>query len=74
MDDRDALQERVFALETALAHHQREYDQLNEVVIEQAESLELLHRRLQKLEATLEDVRERLPDERDPMDERPPHY
>ena len=74
MDDRDTLRERIVALESALAHHQREYDELNEVVIEQARSIELLSRRLQKLEAALEDVRQHLPDERDAEEERPPHY
>lgn len=68
------LQDRVTKLESALAHHQYEYDALNHVVIEQSERIEQLTRRLDRLEADLRDVREHIPDERDPVDEKPPHY
>ena len=52
----------------------QEYDALNQVVIEQSERIEQLTRRLDRLEADLRDVREHIPDERDPVDEKPPHY
>ena len=66
---------RIAQLESTLAHLQYTYDALNGVVIEQAKTIELLQRRLQQLESSLEDVREQLPSEpRDPLAEKPPHY
>lgn len=66
--------QRITDLEAALAHHQREYDLLNQVVIEQAAKIERLERRITSLESNLEVVESRLPDDRDPLAEKPPHY
>lgn len=74
MSDLQRLEARTESLESALAHHQREYDLLNQVVIEQAQLVEKLTRRLTQLESTIQTVREQLPDDRDPAEEKPPHY
>lgn len=62
-------------LETAVAHQQHAYDGLNQVVVEQAKAIELLRRKLAKLESTIGELRSQLPgEERDLVDEKPPHY
>ncbi len=62
-------------LETAVAHQQHAYDGLNQVVVEQAKAIELLQRKLAKLESTIGELRSQLPgEERDLVDEKPPHY
>ena len=66
--------ERINKLESAIAHHQREYELLNQVVIEQGELLDKLRRKLTTLESSLKSVEDRLPDDRNLADERPPHY
>lgn len=72
--DYEALLERVTSLESALAHHQREYDLLNSVVVEQADVVAKLQRKLASLEASLKSVESRIPEDRDLADEKPPHY
>ena len=69
-----ALENRINDLESTLAHQQREYELLNQVVVEQAQTVERLERRLTSLESSLESVQTRLPDDRDPLSEKPPHY
>ena len=62
-------------MEAAIAHHQRDYDQLNQVVIEQAKQIIQLQRRVERLELHCKQLDERLPDEdRDLLDDKPPHY
>ena len=62
-------------LESALSHHQRDYEQLNQVVVEQASVIEQLQRRIVHLETLLKNVISQLPSEqRGPEDEKPPHY
>jgi SlyX protein len=76
-DDSDLvgrLESRLTSLESTLAHHQREYEVLNQVVIDQSGEIEKLQRRLGRLEAMLHDVRQHLPNQRDLEDEKPPHY
>ena len=69
-----SAEQRLVDLESTLAHHQREFEQLNQVVIEQTGLLEKLQRRVERVEATLEGLMERLPDAQDASDEKPPHY
>lgn len=66
--------DRINELESAIAHQQREYDLLNQVVIEHTELIDELRRKLATLESSVKSVEERLPDETDPTDEKPPHY
>lgn len=68
------LNDRITELESSLAHHQREYDLLNQVVIEHAEVVSKLDRKLKELETTLKSVEVRIPEERDLAEEKPPHY
>ena len=62
-------------LETAIAHQQHAYDGLNQVVVEQAKTIAALQRKIAKLESSMGDLRSQLPgEERDLVDEKPPHY
>jgi len=66
---------RIANLETAVAHQQHAHDGLNQVVVEQAKTIELLQRKVAKLESLLGELRSQLPgEERDMVDEKPPHY
>ena len=70
----DDLAKRTTELEIQLAHTQRMYEQLNEVVTEQASIIDRLQRTTRKLSDKLENVKNDSEDVRDPLDERPPHY
>lgn len=76
MNDRSQdVSTRIANLETAVAHQQHAYDGLNQVVVEQAKTIESLQRKIAKLESMLGDLRSQLPGEqRDLVDEKPPHY
>ena len=65
---------RIDDLEAAIAHQQREYELLNQVVIEQADLIDKLKRRVDAMEASLKSVESRLPEDVDLVDEKPPHY
>lgn len=73
-DDGSDIGDRVMGLESAIAHQQREYELLNQVVVEQADLIVKLERRLKELEASLKSVEGRLPEDRDLVEEKPPHY
>jgi uncharacterized coiled-coil protein SlyX len=60
-------------LEAAIAHQQRDYEALNEVVVEQAKQLVALQRQVLQLETTLRAISEQL-QSGDWQDEKPPHY
>ena len=75
MDDaQHRLAARVTDLESALAHQQREYEQLNQVVIEQANTIQELGRQLALLKTSMQQVQDNSLEERDLVDEKPPHY
>lgn len=80
MDDDDDLigrmESRVTSLESPLAHHQHEYDSLNQVVIDHANELGELQRRIDQLQASLQRVFQEMSPTpaRDIADEKPPHY
>lgn len=59
--------------EAAIAHQQRDYEALNEVVIEQAKQLVALRRQVLQLETTLRAISDQL-QAGDWQDEKPPHY
>ena len=70
------MEQRIANLEIAAAHHQRDYDNLNSVVTEQAAIIDRLERwckrlseRVTSLEAALSDAKPRRLE-----DDRPPHY
>lgn len=71
----EVLQARLLQVESALAHHQYEYDALNQVVIQQAAQIERLQRQLSNFESSLKSVEQLMPGEKsDLADEKPPHY
>ena len=65
---------RTVELEIQLAHLQRLFDQLNEVVTEQAQRMDQMHRTISKLKSELESVKQKSDEATDPLDEKPPHY
>lgn len=66
--------ERITDLETQLAHLQRQYDVLNEVVTQQANQLDSVVKRIAKWESTVERIKNATDPIGDPLDEKPPHY
>lgn len=70
--------ERIADLEIELAHMQRLYEQLNEVVTEQAMALDKAMKQIKKWDDRFSDLKSSLSmsqaDERDPLSEKPPHY
>lgn len=65
------LLRRLEALESHLAHLERQYEQLNEVVIEQRKELGLARSRLQRLGQTVDTIElERIKS----TNPKPPHY
>lgn len=65
---------RMTELEIQLAHLQRQFDQLNEVVTDQAGKLDRLSRIIGKMSDSVEELKQKGTEERDPLDEKPPHY
>ncbi|WP_068263032.1 SlyX family protein [Rubripirellula obstinata] len=73
MDDKQA--QRITELEISLAHLQRLFDQLNEVVTSEAIRSDKMQRRISELEQQLKTSKEKPAEEnRSLEDERPPHY
>ena len=70
----DALKARIDELEFQFAHLQRIYDQLNEVVTEQADGIDRLTRRVTSLETQYAELKQASDATDDPLDEKPPHY
>lgn len=68
------LSDRVTELEIQLAHLQRLYEQLDEVVTEQAMENDRMQRRIAQLQQQLKEMKEAKEPEIDPLDEKPPHY
>ena len=73
-DEQQSHAARVTELESALAHHQRLCEQLNQVVTEQAGIIDDLQRRVALLENTVKEVQYQLPEDREIAEEKPPHY
>lgn len=66
--------QRITQLETQLAHALRLYEQLNEVVTEQALRLDRQHRTLVQLADQLKQLKESPQPVEEPPEEKPPHY
>ncbi len=66
--------ERLTALESQLSHVERLYEQLNEVVTEQAMGIDRMERRISQLQVQFKEWKESKQVEIDPLDEKPPHY
>ncbi len=67
-------QERITELEISLAHLQRQYDVLNEVVTEQTSRLDRVVKQIARWEQRLDRLKHAVETESDPLDEKPPHY
>ncbi len=65
---------RVIELEVQLAHTQREVEQLNEVVTEQARQLDRVVRLVRRFAEKLDSFNTKIEEKRDLLDEKPPHY
>ena len=65
--------DRLVAVEMALAHLQRDVEQLNSVLLEQRRELDALRRVIERVELRVEESAEPA-EKRNPIDERPPHY
>lgn len=57
-----------------LTHLQRQYDVLNQVLIDQSNEMTSLRKRLNKQEQMLDEVKRGSESMGDPLDEKPPHY
>lgn len=68
----DELEARITDLETQIAHQSRTVEELNDVVIAQAELIDRLQRRLDKLEEEFQELAD-LASPAHPV-VRPPHY
>lgn len=69
------LRNRITELEISLAHVQRLFDQLNEVVTSEAIRSDRMQRRIKELEQQLKTSKEKPPEEQRSLeDEKPPHY
>jgi uncharacterized coiled-coil protein SlyX len=61
-------------LEIQVAHLQRLYEQLNDVVTEQAMEADRMRRKIAQLESQIKQLKEKPSPAADPLDEKPPHY
>lgn len=71
--DLSALFERLIRIETSLAHLQHDVDALNSSLTAQFRRLSEMDARFNRIEHDLQHLNEP-PSQRDPADERPPHY
>lgn len=69
-----SLDDRVIELEIQLAHQQRLYEQLNEVVTAQSLENQRMQRRMTLLQDQIKQLKENPDSAADPLDEKPPHY
>lgn len=70
----DSLDDRMTKLEMSLAHAQRLFDQLNEVVTAQSLENQRIGQRLSRLQDQITRLKEKPQESGDPLDEKPPHY
>ena len=69
------MNQRLETLESKLAHMERAFDDLNQVVYEQAKQLEAAHRFIENLQGRVSEMVEQSGDQSySTEDERPPHY
>lgn len=66
--------DRMMDLEIHLAHVQRLYEQLDEVVTEQTMKIDRMQRKITELQGLFKELKERQTSPAEPGDEKPPHY
>lgn len=68
-------EKRITELEIQLAHVQRMYEQLDEVVTTEAMRADRMQRKLDQLDQRYKELKSKSPEpDGDPLDEKPPHY
>lgn len=67
------LDRRLIRIESALAHLQHDFEQLNSAMLAHLQRIQSLDTWCARIEATLDKVLDS-PEDRDPGEERPPHY
>lgn len=73
MNDVNALDKRIDALEARVAHQDRTIEDLNETVTAQWTEIETLTRQVVRLDEQVREAQDRTPGAREP-DPPPPHY
>ncbi|WP_442510131.1 SlyX family protein [Novipirellula sp. SH528] len=68
------LKQRVIELEIKITHIQHAYDQLNEVVTQQAMRQDRIQAVLKSMKEKMDDLKSTKEPAQDPLDEKPPHY
>ncbi|KAA5545228.1 SlyX family protein [Roseiconus nitratireducens] len=66
--------EKIVDLQVQLAHLQRQYEVLNDVVTDQAGRLDRLRKQVQQWERVVESLKNDDQAPGDPLEEKPPHY
>ncbi|MCD0461210.1 SlyX family protein [Roseiconus lacunae] len=66
--------DRIIELESQLAHLQRQYDELNQVVIDQTRDIQRLLKQALKWEQDLDRLKHAVEPRGELADEKPPHY
>ena len=69
----DSLNNRLIELESIVMHLQNDLVQMNKVMLDQQRDIESLNRKVQQFENRLAETAGD-PEQRDPLEERPPHY
>ena len=67
------LDKRVTDLEMSVTHLQKDFETLNEAVLDQSKQLNQISNQLQRLLSRIESAEDG-PEVRDPLAEKPPHY
>lgn len=69
-----ALAARLTAVEELVTHLQRTVEDIHDVVLAQQKQIDACDSRLKRLERDVQTVSRSMPEDRDPEQERPPHY
>ena len=71
--NRENLNQRVENLESALAYLQHDFEAQNETILLHTKEIKKLENSISKLLSKVEQLKDGA-EERDPLDEKPPHY
>ena len=74
MSETEALQRRIMQLEELFSHHEHLVYQLNEAVVQLRKDLARVEARCAEQDGKIRSLAERHVTQRDPIDEKPPHY
>ena len=74
MSETESLRRRIVQLEELFSHHEHLVHQLNEAVIQLRKELARVEAKCNEQEDRIRSLAEQRADERDPRDEKPPHY